>query len=291
MRFLLSLALYSDHLSLFMSEADSRGGWGAALRALLRRGASQRQPTNASIGASTQLSVEFAPEKLSIALEQAWSTATTKHPQAVKNADLSVHLGLAHARLGLLPLVEEGGPHLTKEAIDSYVQAWVGQMWSLDPATQVIRWEVTDAGDHALISCINRDVYRELESFAHRHDLRFFSCTPAVLSAMRLAAPPSRRGSSAAKQSGESVITVWSEPTSTGQRASLVQLIHHIGSKPQALWRGWLPAQESSSAPEDALQGALRRFMVACKLPASTGVEWVHWRYQPSVPARSGVAT
>lgn len=274
-----------------MSESATRGGWLAALRALLRRDVSQRQATSASKRGPTQLSMEFATGELAARLEQAWAAAAAKHPPAIKNTDLSVHLGLAHARLGLVPLVDEGGTHLTKEAIDSYVQAWVGQMWSLDPATQIIRWEATEAGDHVLISCIDRNVYAELESFARRHGLRFISCTPAVLSAMHLAAPPSRRGSSTAKQSGESVITVWSEPTSTGQRASLVQLIHHIGPKPQALWRGWLPAQESSSAPEDALQGALRRFMVACKLPAGTGVEWVHWRHQPSVPAKSGVAT
>jgi hypothetical protein len=288
MRLELSLALYGDHLSLVMRETASRGGWAATLRAMVARDISQNRAahtTGGSGGVSTQYALEFIPETLSTALEQAWATAVAKHRQASKKADLSVQLGLAHARLGLVPLVQDGGTHLTKEAIDSYTQAWVGQMWSLDPATQIIRWEASEAGEQVLISCIDRGVYEELESFAHRHSLRFLSCTPAVLHEVHLAAPEPRGKSSAEQQSAQGVITVWTEPSSTGQRTPLVQLIHHLDSQPQALWRGWLPKQESSDAPDDALQGALRRFMAANKVPSNTAVKWVHLRHQlPSGP-------
>lgn len=293
MRLHLSLALYGDHLSLFMGEIESREGWGGSLRALLRRDATQRQANVAAGGARgvpTQFSTELTPGTLGAALEQAWTAVAARHPQAGKNTDFSVQLGLAHARLGLVPLVKEGSTHPSKEAVDSYLRAWVEQMWSLDPATQIIRWEATEAGDQVLISCIESGVYEELESFSHRHGLRFVSCTPAVLSAARPGPPQPRSGPSAATQSAESAVTVWSEPSSAGQRIPLVQLIHHLGAQPQALWRGWLPpTHESRDAPDVAIQGALRRFLAANKLPMSTAVKWRHWKHQPLAGPASGV--
>lgn len=251
MRSQLSLALTGETLTLRLSPAERPSGWLARLRSFVRRRPDQR-PTHPVRTARDHV-LTLPLKQLGETLEHAWAALHKQAPQNFHALDFSVQLGLAYTRLGLLHRPAESGTESRTAVVDSYVQAWIRQMWGVDPATQIVRWEQVEGGNDILISCIDRLVFVELEAFAQRHGLRFVSCKPAVLSALDL--PDS---------SAEGVATprtlVWTEPSASTQRAPQVQLLHCVGARPQALWRGWIPAPESADTPDEALHGAIRRF-------------------------------
>lgn len=260
MRDQLFLALAGDTLTLHLAQAPQPRGW----LARLRRRAS---PETASAARGKQ-SVSLAIEQLSGTLDQAWAALRKLVPQGIQGADLSVQLGLTHTRLGLLHQAGEGGIETRNAVIDGYVQAWMRQMWGVDPATQIIRWDRLENGQGILISCIDRLAYAELEAFAQRHGLRFVSCKPAVLDALE--SPSSAQGNA-------SRLLVWTEPSAMARRSPLVQLLHCTGTQPLALWRGWVPSSENADTPDASLHGAVHRFIAANGMKKEAPLVFKHW--------------
>lgn len=287
MRPQLLLALAGDQLALTLSQPAQPRGWGARLRTLLGTRWLPAQTTPARPATTTRLAVKLPAGPLAETLEPAWSALQKQHAQTPQGLDLSVQLGLAHARLGLLQLAEESGAPTKAAVIDSYAKAWIQQMWGVDPATQIIRWDRVEDSCGILLSCIDRAVFDELQAFCRRHGLRFVSCKPAVLNALESPHPPTGKKHKAATESAGETTIVWTEPSSSARRASLVQLLHCTGSQPRALWRGWLPAPTSNDEPDEALHGAIRRFAAVSKLPTDTPHKFMHWAQaaQPTKPA------
>lgn len=282
------LALAGDQLALTLSQPAQPRGWGARLRTLLR---TRRLPTQASPArpaATTQLTIELPAGPLVETLEPAWSALQKQHAQALQGLDLSVQLGLAHARLGLLQLPQESGAPSKAAVIERFARAWIQQMWGMDPATQIIRWDRVGNSSGILLSYIDRAVFDELQAFSRRHGLRFVSCKPAVLSALDSPQPSTGKKHKAAAESAADTTIVWTEPSASDRRACLVQLLHCTGSQPKALWRGWLPAPASSDEPDEALHGAIRRFAAASRLPANTPLEFMHWTQAAAPPRPAG---
>lgn len=282
MRDQLSLALTGEVLTLTLSQAERPRVWSARLRSLLNRAPSQVHSDGAR--AANKLVITRPVGQLSVTLEEAWTTLKKQGTQASSALDFSVQLGLAHARLGLLSLPEESGMPARPVALDAYVQAWVRQMWGMDPASQIIRWDRLEHESGILMSCIDRSVYDELETFTQRHGLRFVSCKPAVLSALELSAPT---GESDAASS----VIIWTEPSAAARRSPLVQLLHCHGSQPKALWRGWLPAPDAIDESDNDLHGALRRFMTAGKLPMDAPAIFMQWDQALQPPRPTGAST
>lgn len=282
MRDQLSLALTGEILTLTLSQAERPRGWSARLRGLLNRTPDQAHTDRAR--AADKLVVTRPVFQLSATLEEAWASLKKQGTQDSPAVDFYVQLGLTHARLGLLHLSEEGTGPAKPVALDAYVQAWVRQMWGMDPATQIIRWDRLEHGGGILISCIDRSVYIELETFARQHGLRFVSCKPAVLSALDLSAPTGENDAALS-------VIAWTEPSTAARRAPLVQLLHCQGSQPKALWRGWLPAPEAIDESDNDLHGALRRFMAAGKLPMNAPAVFMHWDQVLQPPRATGAST
>jgi hypothetical protein len=265
MRDQLLLALSGDTLTLHWVQVQRPQGWLARLRRHAASPVASTQPR-----ASHTISLPIG--QLSATLEQAWGSLKLLVPQDLHGADLSVQLGLAHARLGLLHQAQEGSIETKPAAIDSYVQAWIRQMWGVDPATQIIRWDRMENGHDLLISCIDHSVYTELEAYAQRHGLRFVSCKPAVLNALESPGPT-------AGHHNTPRTLIWTEPSSTAQRAALVQLLHCTGTQPSALWRGWVPAPEHTDTSDTILHGAIRRFNAAHLMKIDAPLVYRHWEH------------
>lgn len=290
MRPQLLLALAGDQLALTLRQPAQPRGWGARLRTLLPARRLPVQATAARPATTTQLTVELPAGRLAETLEPAWSALQKQHAQTLQGVNLSVQLGLAHARLGLLQLPQEGDAPSKAAVIDGFARAWIQQMWGMDPATQIIRWDWVGDSSDILLSCIDRAVFDELQAICRRHGLRFVSCKPAVLNALDSPHAPTGKRHIAATESAAETTLVWTEPSSSARRASLVQLLHCTGSQPKALWRGWLPAPSSSDEPDEALHGAIRRFTAASRLPANTPLEFMHWAQAAQPPRPAGAS-
>jgi hypothetical protein len=263
MRDQLLLGISGDTLSLHWVQAQRPQGW---LSRISRR-ALRMAPTK-PLHHAVSLPLSLSLGQLGDKLDQAWTSLQKQIPPGSRRADLSVQLGLAHARLGLLHLNQDSSMGAESAIVNGYVLAWIRQMWGVDPATQIVRWERMENGRDVLISSIDRSIYAELEEFARRHVLRFVSCKPALLDALE---------SRPAPMSDAPYILVWTEPSATAPRSPLVQLLQCTGPQARTLWRGWLPVSEHGEAPDKALQGAIRRFGAAYLSKMNAPVVFRHW--------------
>jgi hypothetical protein len=193
----------------------------------------------------------------------------------LRGLPLEVQLGLEHAHFGLLAL-EDGGAGAPRAAMrDTYAQAWVRQMLHLDPAAQVVRWQVSPDGRKLLISCVDRQVFDALQAFSDAQGLRFVSCRPAVLSAVSAVRAPAAAGDA------RGLTVVWTEAGRHAARFGSVQLLRFEQGLLSATWRGWVPAAACAGLePDEALAAAVRRFGARAATPGIT--QHVHW---PSAPA------
>lgn len=236
--------------------------------------------------ARIDLSVQMTAGSLDNALEQAWEGLRKIHAASLDGSNFEVHLGLTHTRLGLLFLADAHLASITSRVGDAYTQAWVGQMWNIDPASQIIRWQMLENRQKLLISCVDRQLFEGLEAFSRRHSIRFASCKPALLTALN---EVDRQSDIAGDSATGATTLIWTEASITARRSSVVQLLRYEGAQLQALWRGWVTPPTSSDGPDDALQGAIRRFL-AChqSLPG----EVLRYRHWPSLfPAYQPLAT
>lgn len=263
MRDQLYLGISGDALSMHWVQAQRPQSW---LSRLSHRGS--HIATATPLHPAVSLSLTFSIGQLGDKLDQAWTSLQKQMPLGSRRADLSVQLGLAHARLGLMHLNQDSSVGAGSAVVNGYVLAWMRQMWDVNPTTQIVRWERMENGRDVLISSIDRSIYTELEEFAKRHALRFVSCKPALLDALE---------SRPASSSDAPYILVWTEPSATAPRSPLVQLLQCTGPQARTLWRGWLPLSEHAEAPDTALQGAIRRFGASYLSKVDAPVVFRHW--------------
>lgn len=216
----------------------------------------------------------FTPELLIDGLGQLIESAFTA--SELHGAELAVELGLAYARLGVLRLsgtAAAGG-------LEAYASAWAEQTWHIDAVSQVVRAERLPRQDALLVSCVDRAVFDVLAQFARDRELRFVSCQPAALA--QLDQLPSA-------SAGDSVLA-WTEPAVVAARAPVVQLVHCRSGHMQAIWRGWLSPPTKDDTEDAALDGALRRFIAAQHLSASTPVHIAGWDRGPAMTNEGVIA-
>lgn len=211
---------------------------------------------------------------LSGVLEHAWDSLRRTFAAPLMGRNLEVHLGLSYTRLGLLFLTDARATTITTRVGDAYTKAWVGQMWHIDPAGQVIRWQVLENKQCLLVSCVDRQVFDELEAFSHRHGMRFTSCKPALLTALSAF---ERRANVAKDPVAGATTLVWTEASSSARRSSVVQLARYDGAQLQALWRGWLTPPASLDGPDHVLEGAIRRFSARHQSGPGDCLRHQHW--------------
>lgn len=217
---------------------------------------------------AVSLPVTLSIGQLGDKLDQAWTSLQGQISQGSRRKDLSVQLGLTHARLGLMHLNQDNSMGAESAVVNGYVLAWIRQMWGVDPATQIVRWERMENGRDVLISSIDRSVYTEVEGFVKRHALRFVSCKPALLDALEARSDT---------MSDAPYILVWTEPSANAPRSPLVQLLQCTGPQASALWRGWIPTSEETHTTDTTLHGAIRRFGAAHLSKMDAPVVFKHW--------------
>ncbi len=166
---------------------------------------------------------------------------------SIAGADLHVELGMRYARVGLLGLGESFATRLGFQVQESYVKAWIQEVLQLAPEEQVIRWQILRNPRHVLVSCVDLDAYTDLSELARVQSLRFASCIPALIGAIRDAR--SERGRT----------LVWTEG-GPQRRESLVQLVRIGQGEPVGMWRGWAPLNGAPDGADRSVDGALRRF-------------------------------
>ncbi len=270
----LVLTLTGEHLALEVLKSAPAHRFHGLLGQLARF----RQPAPAPLPservARVDVSESMTAASLPAVLESALISLKTMYAPSVNGLNLEVHLGLSHTRLGLLFLADANTSSVTASVGDAYTKAWVGQMWNVDPATQVIRWQVLGNKQKLLISCVDRQVFDGLDAFSRQHGLRFASCKPALLTALN----NHEQQIEASNTSTMGAATlVWTEASSTARRSGLVQLLRYEGAQLQALWRGWLTPPESMEGPDDALEGAIRRFMACHQARPGDFLRHQHW--------------
>lgn len=229
---------------------------------------------------------QITSDSLPSALEQVWTLLRNTYSASVDGSGFEVHVGLAHARLGLLVLADTGAKPLTASALDAYAKAWVRQMWDIDPTTQIIKWQALEDKNKLLISCVDRQVFDGLAAFSHRHSLQFVSCKPALLTALKTYNDEKKTARSNAAITGATTL-VWTEASSLATRSSVVQLLRYEGAHLQALWRGWLTPPIAPDGPDDVLDGAIRRFLASNNAQPGDTLRRHHW---PALTSGSSIS-
>jgi hypothetical protein len=208
------------------------------------------------------------------ALEQAWGDLTRKKPNVYEHCKLTVQLGLTHTRIGLLVLGDSGSTSISPSSCDVYASAWVKQMCNVDPLTQVIRWSFLPNAKHLLISCVDSQIFKALEVFSTRSQVKFVSCKPALITAI---SEYGQKLKSMKNFATSAATLVWTETSLKAPRMSVVQLIRYEYGQPSAVWRGWLTCPKLSDGADNALKGAIRRFQAHNRALPGELIHQHHW--------------
>ena len=260
----LALSVTSTHLHAELLRPVPATGLRGILRSIPFVG-TQAGTLAREVIARATLTRTLSADALRPQLDQAMAQLQTSHDGPLGGLDLEVQLGLDHARIGLMMLGEVSATALSADAREAYAQAWVKQMLHLDPATQMIRWQILADAHMLLISCVDRRVFEVLSDFALQHRLRFASCRPAVLSAV-----------SSEREATADLTVVWTEAGTGPLRSGSVQLLRFEGGQLSSTWRGWAPCPAADGA-DDALEGAVRRFHARNNASATENVKRMQW--------------
>jgi hypothetical protein len=227
---------------------------------------------------ATQVQAWGSPQDLQQQLACAAQELSSTGPPA-RGAIFEALLGQEHARIGLLPVDGSTQELLNGKEGIAFVHAWVKQRLHLDPATQVVRWNVLPHGRSALVTCIPALLLEMLTEFSAQARLRFVSCKPAITKLINdLDGDASRKG-----QPGAATI-VCTEGFEAERRASTIQCLRFEGRHLTSTWRGWVPGSGPAGA-DTPMQGAVRRFQLAASPQDSEPVMHWHWPTAPMVPA------
>ena len=279
----LVLSLTAERMTLEVVQPVTPRGLLDWLRELLRRRKVRVMAAPPKVLACIDVAGAITPASLPAMLDQALVSLKTIYPTPLAGVDFEAQLGLSHARLGLLVLADTQATSPTSSACEAYTQAWVKQMWHLEPATQIIRWEVLDDAQKLLISCIDRSIFDSLDGFSRQHGMRFVGCKPAALCALN---SPEQRGQGNLPAASAGMTLVWTETGKNARRTSNVQLLRFKGAQLASIWRGWVPPPIADSSDE-ALEGALRRFQAHHQAQAGDALRRLHW---PATSAESAVS-
>lgn len=272
MKHKLVLSLTADRLGLGLVQCAPARGLPDLLRQLLRRRSAPAAAAPQQVLARTDVTAPVTPATLVPALLQAMMRLKAMHPASLAGIDLEVQLGMRHARLGLLVLADSLAASPSASTCEAYAQAWARQMWRLDPQQQIMRWEVLDDMKKILISSTDRQLLGVLDEFSRQQGLRFVSCKPAVLCALRSPAQPGHEPPATGRMT-----LVWTEAGRNAQRASNVQMLRFEGAQLTSIWRGWVTPQSDTDQGDDALEGALRRFQAHQQAQAGDELRRLHW--------------
>ena len=196
------------------------------------------------------------------AIEEALDLLGESAGSAVDGCDVSASLGMSTSRVGILSVSKTARANLSEQQI----HGWIRQIWAIDPAEQVVRWQADDRQGNVLVSCIDRLAYDGLVQTCNKRKLRLRSCKPALLGMLQ---------EKIAGATGESIL-VCTEPLRSGRRAGAVQLVHVRASSAVAAWRGWLPTQGSEMHDAGVL-GAVQRFAHGLRIAEEVPVHCLHW--------------
>jgi hypothetical protein len=274
MKHQLILSFTDKHLTLEIQRSSGIPKLDGLLGKLFSLGKARTLAVPAIGIARADLTASITPDTLVSVLEQALTTLRTTYKAPLRQCSLEVHLGLAHVRLGLMVLTD---PHTAAPApsvCETYTKAWVREMWDIDPAHQVLRWQLLEDAQRVLISSVDRRIYDHLDGFTRKHGMRFVSCKPALLSTLKTYM---QQVGSPTPSISKGMTLVWTEAAPNARRANNVQLLHYENAQIQSLWRGWLPPPTTIDGADGALNGAIRRFQAYCKIPIADTVQYYHW--------------
>jgi hypothetical protein len=212
------------------------------------------------------LSADFTGPEFQSNLDEAVARLEIGEGPLPSGLELEVQLGLTHAHIGLMVLDDVAATALTAATRETFAQAWVARMLHLDPARQIVRWQILADPRKLLISCVDRNLFEALGEFAQRRRYRFSSCRPALLSTI---------AAQRQNESASALTIVWTEPGTSAARSSSVQLLRFENRQLTATWRGWAPLVVEGV--DSALEGALRRFGARHSAQADETVKRLHW--------------
>lgn len=223
------------------------------------------------------------------ALDDCWSEFKGAYPQKLDRVTLDVHLSSAHVFVGLMELRPSESAISRSDAWKDIVESWAGQVWHQAPGTRITRWQRLDNTGAVLVSSTDRNIHEALLRFAQRHQMRLRSCLPAALSPQIMDSTLESSGSphERAPLAMETLI-LWTEFNATGQRIAPVQLLRWAKGSPNAIWRGWLPPRGDIQDEENALKGAVRRFLGLSQEASHLTVLRTRWPSGMNAHAPSG---
>lgn len=271
----LVLSLTGDRLILELVRPE-HAGFGQVLGGLLGR-----RPTHEASRTPIARVVLVGPMdagNVVASLGRALADLQALHGKALKGMPMDVQLGLDHARIGLVDLSGVSPAALTAGNCDAYAQAWVAQMLHLDASTPIVRWALHELPQKLLVSCVGRQIVDALANSCAQSGLKFSSCRPAMLSALK------RQTRDPRAEPAADLTLVWTEVDAQGGRSGGVQFLRWHNKHLSALWRGWVPRSPSEGGNDLALEEAITRFERANPARSGGSVDRVVW---PS-PAAAG---
>jgi hypothetical protein len=267
MQYTLSISLQAERVATQLLQSSAGG---RALR-FLRGGAGS---AGDAVACDVQ-SLSCDGADLVPALERSIASIAHSASKPVDGWDLEVKLGLAFARLAVLPL-EGVSPSAT--ILSGVARAWVAERLHLDPAAQELRWRMMD-DHHLLVYCAPKSVLAMFNDLARRRNLRLSSFLPAALEELlRRTRQRPQRGQPASR------VLVWTESAEAHGRIAPVHLFHLRRRQLCTDWRGWLPPPAANEGGDAALAGAVTRFLAANGAVSAT-VEHAHWPLVPALEA------
>jgi len=252
------------HLNLSLASAALVLERASQRPALLSRLRAKRIEAPAHI--STDRCVESLPAQgipLHGALDRALAAVGLAERRALADAKLTVNLGFAHCRVGILAL---GAMRETDDNLRRAAGAWAQTRLNLNPADHVLAWQRLPRGNRYLVSCVRQDVLDALREFARQRKIQLVSVRPAVLAGVEAVGHTHKRD-------GLRRDLIWTE-TDSHAADCVAQVFAFAGGSLQHEWRGYVrPTAEVSGWPA---AGPLRRL---CAVHGIQAGEVIHRRW------------
>lgn len=253
MRTKLSVFLGTDFITVDVLQPRNEGG---------RRSVGKRflaylqgdKGANYQIHKSIRLQGSTGHQGLALLFAKALEALKAEQHLVLETSELELILGASHARVGLLEIQSDATSQLSQEDRRLHVNAWVSQVWGMDPLDCVVRSLLIDDGDKTLVTCIESHVVDSVTVLCAQEGIRFTSCMPALVA--YITESPTR--AAAGERGAGAEVLVATERCFDGQRASVVQFVVLDQNLPLSVTRMWLPPS-TQQAGEAELQGVVER--------------------------------
>lgn len=220
---------------------------------------------------------------LQATVQQALQQLERRSGKALAGSALTVEVGSALARVGLLELESVEGsssaPRLSAVDLHAYAQAWVTHTWGLEPANYVIRCQPLQRGGQYLMVCVNQFVPVQLVQLCLQQGLQFADCTPALVTALatttKTTAPPvTALAAKSVLVLTENAPGATNAPQAPG--AGITQWVVMDESGPLSVSRTWLGGA-SPALQDDEVTHLARRLCAQHQLPEATPICRLVW--------------